>query len=259
MIQNDQYLTCGEIAIKLSSKVKISARTVNRELNKLGYHSGHPKTVPLLTAKQRERRVEWAIAHARQNWKTVVFSDESTFQMFRNTMPAFYKVGTDIPQKGVPKHPAKVHVWGAFSARGTIGFHMFTQNMDGPLYREILSNHLFENASRVMPKRWVFQQDNDPKHTAKETSNLLRHRVPKIFDWPSYSLDLNLWAIIKKRVEKRVNKIIRKEKTISVECWHGLIREEWEDVSTDLCLNLVNGMSGRLNEVIENDGKKINH
>ena len=55
MIQNDQYLTCGEIATKLSFRVKISAQTVNRELNKLGYHSGHPKTVPLLTAKQRER------------------------------------------------------------------------------------------------------------------------------------------------------------------------------------------------------------
>ena len=107
MIQNDQYLTCGEIATKLSSRVKISARTVNRELNKLGYHSGHPKTVPLLTAKQRERRVEWAIAHARQNWKTVVFSDESTFQMFRNTMPAFYKAGTDIPQKGGSKTSRK--------------------------------------------------------------------------------------------------------------------------------------------------------
>ena len=107
MIQNDQYLTCGEIATKLSSRVKISARTVNRELNKLGYHSGHPKTVPLLTAKQRERRVEWAIAHARQNWKTVVFSDESIFQMFRNTMPAFYKAGTDIPQKGFQNIPPK--------------------------------------------------------------------------------------------------------------------------------------------------------
>ena len=131
--------------------------------------------------------------------------------------------------------------------------------MDGPLYREILTNHLFENASRVMPKRWIFQQDNDPKHTAKGTSDLLRRRVPKILDWPSYSPDLNpienLWAIMKKRVEKQVNKIIRKEKTISVERWHGLIREEWEGISTDLCLNLVNGMSGRLNEVIENGGK----
>lgn len=262
IIQNDQYLTCGEIATKLNSTVKISARTVNRELNKLGYRSSHPKTVPLLTEKQRERRVEWATAHARQNWKNVVFSDETTFQMFRNTMTAFYKAGTDVPQKGVPKHPAKVHAWGAFSARGTIGFYIFTQNMDGSLYRDILTDNLFENASRVMPLRWVFQQDNDPKHTAKETAEFLRCQVPKILDWPSYSPDLNpienLWAIIKKRVEKRVNKIIRKKK-ISITNWHEIIQEEWEGISVDLCLNLVNGMSGRLNDVIENNGKKIDH
>ena len=157
IIQNDKYLTCDEIVTKLSSKVEISARTVNRELNKLGYHSSHPKTAPLLTAKQCECRVEWATAHLRKNWKTVVFSDETMFQMFRNIMKAFHKVGTSVPFKGVPKHPAKVHVWGAFSAYGTISFHMFTQNMDGRLYREILTNHLFENASRIMPIRWTYQ------------------------------------------------------------------------------------------------------
>jgi len=263
IIQNDKYLTCEEIATKLSSKVEISARTVNRELNRIGYCSSHPKTAPLLTPEQCERRVEWAIAHLRQNWKNVVFSDETTFQMFRNTMKAFHKVGTSVPYKGVPKHPAKVHVWGAFSARGTIGFHMFTQNMDGQLYREILTNNLFENASRIMPSRWTFQQDNDLKHRAKETSRLLHSRVPKVLDWPSYSPDLNpienLWAIIKKRVEKRVNKIIRTKKKISTECWHGIIKDEWEDISEELCLNLVNGMPERLNEVIKNNGKKINH
>jgi len=104
MIQNDQYLTCGEIATKLSSRAKISARTVNRELNKLGYHSGHPKTVPLLTAKQRERRVE--MGHRSCQTK-LVFSDELTFQMFQNTMSAFYKAGTNIPQKGFQNIPQK--------------------------------------------------------------------------------------------------------------------------------------------------------
>ena len=82
IIQNDKYFTCKEIATKLSSKVEISARTVNRELNKLGYYLSHPKTAPLLIAKQCERCMEWATAYLRKNWKTIVFSDETTFQIF---------------------------------------------------------------------------------------------------------------------------------------------------------------------------------
>ncbi len=66
-------------------------------------------------------------------------------------MKAFHKVRTSVPYKRVPKHPAKIHIWDAFSTYGTIGFHMFTQNMDEQLYREILTDHLFENASRIMP------------------------------------------------------------------------------------------------------------
>src|SRR6266498_4784495 len=133
-------------------------------------------------------------------------------------MKAFHKVGISVPYKGVLKHPAKVHIWDAFSVYEIISFHMFIQNMDGWLYHKILTEHLFENASRIMPSRWTFQQDNDLKHTAKETSRLLQNRVLVVLNWPSYSSDLNLienlWAIIKKGVENHVNKIIRKKKLV---------------------------------------------
>ena len=70
--------------------------------------------------------------------------------MFRNTTLVHYKEGKEKPTCGVVKHPFKVHVWRVFCSQGIIGFHMFTQNMNGKLYREILTNNLFDQAYHLL-------------------------------------------------------------------------------------------------------------
>ncbi len=49
-----------------------------------------------------------------------------------------------------------------------------------------------------MGRGWVFQHDNDPKHTAKATKEWLKKKHIKLLEWPSQSPDLNS---IKKSVE----------------------------------------------------------
>ncbi len=42
-----------------------------------------------------------------------------------------------------------------------------------------------------MGRGWVFQHDNDTKHTAKATKEWLKKKHIKVLEWPSQSPDLN--------------------------------------------------------------------
>jgi hypothetical protein len=59
---------------------------------------------------------------------------------------------------------------GIFSAAGTGKLVRIKGMMDGAKYREILVENLFQSSRDMrLGQRFTFQQDNDPKYTAKAT------------------------------------------------------------------------------------------
>ncbi|KAG9284469.1 hypothetical protein G9A89_014073 [Geosiphon pyriformis] len=83
-------------------KIKDASRT-------LGQYLHLPLATPMLTNLHKENRVKWAQEHLNDNWKRTVFSDETAFCLFRNTVERWYK--GQRPTRAIPKDRTKIMVF----------------------------------------------------------------------------------------------------------------------------------------------------
>ena len=103
----------------------------------------------------------------------ILWSDETNIELFglNAKCQVWRKPGT-IP---TVKHAGgSIMLWGGFSVAGTGRLVRIEGKINGAKYREILNQNLLQSAQDLrLGQRFTFQQDNDPKHTAKTTHEWL--------------------------------------------------------------------------------------
>lgn len=142
--------------------------------------------------------------------------------------------------------------WGCFAASGTGLLDRVHGIMKSEDYQQILQHNVGPSVRKLgLPQRsWVFQQDNDPKHTSKSTRKWFERKHWRLLKWPAMSPDLNpiehLWRDLKMAVWRRHPSNLRD--------LEQLAKEEWSKIPAEHCKKLIDGYRKRLFAVILSKG-----
>ena len=223
----------------------------------------HKKDKPKLTEKHKKQRMEfvrryryWTI----EDWKKVLLTDETKINRFGSDGTRWVWKNNRIGMQARLVNETFKHgggsliMWGCMHWEGTGYISQIIGGLDAKLYIEILKDCVPKTQQYygIRPRDMIFQQDNDPKHTAKITKEFFERQGYELLFSPANSPDLNpiehLWSYVKRQLAKYPTP----PKGIQ-ELWDR-IQLVWNNIDPAVCQKLIESMPRRIEAVLKAKG-----
>lgn len=260
--RNRRLCTAGVAALwKEKTGQSVSARTIGRQLRRMGLKNCVARKKPLVTRVNKEARLAWCLNHENwttQDWAKVLWSDEATFSQFQQSRSS--RVWREPKDEWAPscvaasvKHSPSRMFWGCFSRQGLGPLVPLVGSVTGVSHVETLRHHAVPTFRQMFPKGegW-FQEDNARPHKAKVTIAFREENALRTLPWPAQSPDLNpienLWAEIKRQLHNL------KQKPSNIGELEKCVEKLWRAIPSETIENLVDSMPRRIEAVIAANG-----
>lgn len=250
--------------VQSSDGGQVHVRTVQRLLKKEGVKAYVQQKKPGLTLNHYAKRLKFAKDHLHWNmeeWKTVMFSDETTISRVGSFGRKYYYSSPE--HKRLKPHQVKetkqsgggkIMVWGCMTYHGVGDASWIPGKINAEAYIDVLKEYVL--ASRdwydMDPETFIFQQDNASVHTARIVKTFFVKSKLTVMEWPANSPDLNpienLWSYLKHELGKY------KESPRTMDELWDRVQEVWTKIPVDYIQKLYESMPRRMAEVVRSRG-----
>lgn len=227
----------------------VSERTIRDRLHRdMNLRAHRAARKPALTKLMINKRLKFCKKYkdwTPEQWKKVVFSDESTFRCVRlsaRTVRRPPKSNRYDPRYTIKtvKHPPSLMVWGAFSGdqgAGELYFLDPKQTMNGEIYLDVLKDHMHSFFDLHQPDG-VFLHDGAPPHKCKDVKQWLRENCVPEIEWPGNSPDLNpienVWSLMKSELKGKDTSTVERLKETILQLWRGIDSSYFDKLATSM-------------------------
>jgi transposase len=256
-LKEDRRQTLADITNKIHSKV--STTTVRRALRSTGYFCRVAARKPFLNDRHKAARLAFAKKYRSwtfDDWKKVIWTDESTFEIGKNSRHILVwrkndeRFKLDCLAPSFKSGRSSIMVWGAFTATQKIPLvRMPPGRRTAVDFVEIVYDGCLGPflSKQDEDAGLILMEDGAPVHRSKVPKNWRERKGIEKLVWPANSPDLNpienIWMILKDGVQK-------KHRPKDLEDMWSSVEAEWIAIPYSKLESLVVSMPTRIEAVL---------